>query len=146
MCLRALFVLLVLVWVMPAGAEDVAALVAADEARVAAMKAADPAGLEKVFSDELHYAHSSGVVDTKAAFVEALVSGKSKYVGIDYEDRKFTFPAPGVAMMTGRARVQVVSAKGTMDAVLSYLAVWRKEEGEWKFLAWQSCKMPVEGK
>ncbi len=146
MSLRAFFVVLVLGLVMPAGAEDVAALIAADEVRVAAMKAADKASLEKVFSDELHYAHSSGVVDTKAVFVEALVSGKSKYVGIDYEERKFTFPAPGVALMTGRARVQAVSAKGPMDAVLSYLAVWRKEGGEWKFLAWQSCKMPVEGK
>lgn len=146
MSLRALFVVLVLGLVMPAGAEDVAALIAVDEVRVAAMKAADKASLEKVLSDELHYAHSSGVVDTKAVFVEALVSGKSKYVGIDYEERKFTFPAPGVALMTGRARVQAVSAKGPMDAVLSYLAVWRKEGGEWKFLAWQSCKMPVEGK
>ena len=146
MSLRAFLVVLVLGLVMPAGAEDVAALVAADEVRVAAMKAADQASLEKIFSDELHYAHSSGVVDTKAAFVEALTTGKTKYVGIDYEERKFTFPAPGVALMTGRARVQAVSAKGPMDAVLSYLAVWRKEEGEWKFLAWQSCKLPVEGK
>ena len=146
MSLRALFVVLVLGLVMPAGAEDAAALIAADEVRVAAMKAADKASLEKVFSDELHYAHSSGVVDLKAELVEAVASGRTKYVGIDYEERKFTFPAPGVALMAGRARVQAVSAKGPMDAVLSYLAVWRKEGGEWKFLAWQSCKMPVEGK
>ena len=146
MRLRSFFVVLVLGLVMPAGAEDAAALIAADEVRVAAMKAADKASLEKVFSDELHYAHSSGVVDLKAELVEAVASGRTKYVGIDYEERKFTFPAPGVALMAGRARVQAVSAKGPMDAVLSYLAVWRKEGGEWKFLAWQSCKMPVEGK
>jgi hypothetical protein len=131
-----------LLFCAPALAADEATLRAADDARVAAMKAADGAKLAELLSDELHYAHSSGVVDTKAALTEALTSGRSKYTGIDYEERKFTFPAPGVALMTGRARVQVTSAKGQMDAVLSFLAVWREENGKWRFLAWQSCKVP----
>jgi ketosteroid isomerase-like protein len=133
---------LLLLMCSSARAGDEATLRAADDARVAAMKAADGAKLAELFSDELHYAHSSGAVDTKASFMDALTSGKSKYTGIDYEERKFTFPAPGVALMTGRARVQVTSAKGQMDAVLSFLAVWREENGKWRFLAWQSCKMP----
>lgn len=123
-------------------AEEVAKLIAADDARVVAMKAADQGKLEAVLSDELHYAHSNGLVETKAEFIAAVAGGKLKYEGIDYEERKFTFPTPEVAMMTGRARVQAVSAKGPMDAVLAYLAVWRKEDGQWKFLAWQSCKLP----
>lgn len=126
-------------------AQDVAVLTAADKARVAAMKAADKGRLEALLSEELHYAHSSGVVETKAMFVEAVTSGKLKYEGIDYEERKFTFPAPGVAMMTGRARVRAVSGKGPMDAVLAFLAVWRQEGEEWKFLAWQSCRLPPAG-
>src|SRR6218665_1760791 len=40
-------------------------LVAADDARVAATLAVDKAAMEKIFTDDLHYAHSSGVVDTK---------------------------------------------------------------------------------
>ncbi len=123
-------------------AEEVAKLIAADDARVVAMKAADQGKLEAVLSDELHYAHSNGLVETKAEFIAAVAGGKLKYEGIDYEERKFTFPTPEVAMMAGRARVQAVSAKGPMDAVLAYLAVWRKEDGQWKFLAWQSCKLP----
>lgn len=142
---KALFVVVALVgWLVsvPTQAEEVAVLIALDDARVAAMKAADKGKLESLLSDELHYAHSSGLVETKAEFITAVTSGKLKYNGIDYEERHFTFPAPGVAMMTGRARVQAVSAKGPMDAVLAYLAVWRKEDGQWKFLAWQSCKLP----
>ena len=46
--------------------------------------------------------------------------------------------------MSGRARVRAETAKGQMDAVLSYLAVWRKEGDTWKFLAWQSCRLPPE--
>jgi len=29
-----------------------------------------------------------------------------------------------------------------MTTGISYLAVWRLEKGQWKFLAWQSCKIP----
>jgi ketosteroid isomerase-like protein len=117
---------------------------AADDARIAAMRTPDKAALEAVFSDQLHYAHSNGVVDTKASFVEILTSGKTKYLGYDHLEREFTFPAPGIALISGKARIQVESAKGKMDSVLSYLAVWKEEGGQWKILAWQSCRLPVE--
>ena len=118
------------------------AVSAADDARITAMKAGDAAKLGELLSDELRYAHSNGVIDTKASLIDILGSGRTKYRGIDYEERGFTFPAPGIALMSGRARVQVTSAKGEMDAVMSYLAVWREENGKWRFLAWQSCKIP----
>jgi len=118
-------------------AADDAALVAADKARVAATIAADRAGLEAILSDDLRYAHSSGKVDTKASLIESITSGQTKYTGIDYEERTFTYPAPGIALMTGKANVKV----GTNDLVLSFLAVWREEKGTWRFLAWQSCKL-----
>jgi hypothetical protein len=119
-----------------------AGLVAADEARIAAMRSADRQKLDAILSDELRYAHSNGAVDTKTSMTDTLVSGKTKYLAFDYQERKFSTPAPGIALMTGRVRVQVESAGGKMDAVLSYLAVWRQENGQWRFLAWQSCKIP----
>jgi hypothetical protein len=27
--------------------------------------------------------------------------------------------------------------------IAGYLAVWREEKGHWRFLAWQSCKLPT---
>lgn len=125
-------------------AATAAALIAADDARIAAMRQPDRASLESVFSDDLRYAHSNGVVDTKASFIEILTTGKTKYLGYDHVERQFTFPAPGIALMSGKARIQAESAKGKMDSVLSYLAVWREENGAWRFLAWQSCRLPVE--
>ena len=95
----------------------------------------------KIFSPDLHYAHSTGVVDTKASFMDVLTSGKTKYIDIDYQGREFSFPAPGIALMTGRVRIKVEKADATLDSVLSFLAVWRLEEGRWRFLAWQSCRM-----
>lgn len=124
------------------GDRRLASVTAADDSRIAAMKAGDRDKLSAIFSDELRYAHSSGTVDTKGSFVEILASGKTKYLGIDYVERQFTFPAPGIALMSGRARVQADSANGHMDAILAFLAVWREEQGQWHFLAWQSCKLP----
>ena len=129
----------------PASAEDAraATLAAADTARVAAMKSADREKLAAILSDDLRYAHSSGTVDTKQLFIESLTTGRTKYVGLDYEERSFTFPAPGVALMTGRAHVKVTNATGEVDMVLGFLGVWREENGHWRFLAWQSCKLPA---
>ena len=115
---------------------------AADDERVAATIAGDRARLTAIFSDDLRYAHSNGGVDSKAAYTEVLATGGTKYHLIDSQERNFTFPAPGIALMTGRAHVKATSANGEMDAILGFLAVWREEKGQWRFLAWQSCKLP----
>lgn len=121
-----------------------AALQAADDARLAAMKSGNREALQAIFSDELHYAHSTGDLDTKTSFVDKLSSGKTKYVIMDYEKREFSLAAPGVALMTGRLHIRAVSGENTTDSVLGFLAAWRLEKGEWRFLAWQSCKVPAK--
>lgn len=119
------------------------ALLAADTQRIEAMTHPERSRLGAVFSDELRYAHSNGVVDSKASFTEVLLEGRTKYLSYQPLERNFTFPAPHIALMTGRAQVKVATPSGEMDATLSYLAVWREEAGQWKFLAWQSCKLPA---
>ena len=129
-------------------AEDsvLAALRAADDERVRATLVAERTGLTAIFSDDLRYAHSTGGVDDKASYIDSLVSGRTKYVAIDYQERNFTFPVPGIALMTGRVHIKATSATGASDGVLSLLAVWREEKGRWRFLAWQSCKLPLATK
>jgi hypothetical protein len=137
----------VLALVAPLHAADdatlIAKLIAADDARVAATRAGDQVKLAAIFSDELRYAHSSGKVDTKGSLSEALASGSLKYTEYTYEERTFTFPAPTIALMAGRAHIKAETGTATMDSVLGFLAVWREENGQWRFLAWQSCKLPT---
>ena len=120
-----------------------AALKTADDERVAATISGDRARLNAIFSDELRYAHSTGAVDTKVSYTDAIASGKLKYTNYEYTERGFTFPAPGIALMVGRAHIVANTPNGISDGVLSFLAVWREEKGQWHFLAWQSCKLPV---
>ena len=121
----------------------VSALTAADDARVAAMRMPEIGKLEAIFSDELRYAHSTGTIDTKKTFIEVLTSGKTKYQSMDYVKREFTFPAPGIALMVGQVKAKVKTTETAMENTLSFLAVWRLENGSWRFLAWQSCRLPA---
>ena len=135
LCLAAVFA---------SAADDpkVAALTSADDARVAAMLKPSAASLDTVLSNDLRYAHSNGKVDTKASLTASLLGGEAKYVSYKYSERTFKFPAPDVALMAGRLEVQAVVDGVSMTTGISYLAVWRLEQGHWKFLAWQSCKLP----
>lgn len=126
---------------LPAATDPAAAWRAADDARVAAMIAADPAKLAAAFSDELLYVHSNGKPDTKASFSEALTSGKSKYNSVTYEQRDFREVAPGLVLMNGRCRVLLGRAAPFTELNLSFLAAYRFEKGAWRFLAWQSAKL-----
>lgn len=119
------------------------AVTAADNARVNAMLHPEAAALGAALSDELRYAHSNGIVDTKASLIDTLLQGRTKYLSYDYEERQFSFPAPEIALMSGRAHIKAATAAGEMDSVLSYLSVWRLEKGQWRFLAWQSCRLPA---
>jgi len=119
-----------------------AAVRAADDQRVAATTGSDAAKLGAIFSDNLRYAHSTGGVDTKTSYIDALTSGRLKYISYEYEQRNFTMPSPGIALMTGRVHVKTKNATGESESVLGFLAVWHEEKGQWRFLAWQSCKLP----
>jgi uncharacterized protein (TIGR02246 family) len=126
-------------------ADATAALTAADDERLAAMTTDDPARLAAIFSDDLRYAHSNGHVDSKASLTETLTSHKSVYLKVDYSTRDFKLAGPGVALMTGRG-IFHLGGPTPRDLDLGFLAVWRQENGRWRFLAWQSCRMPEPAK
>jgi hypothetical protein len=143
--MKHLTLLLALLAVATCSAADnpeLARIIAADDARVTAMKARDGSKLSAFLSDDLHYAHSNALVDTKASFLDLIISGKAKYLRLDYVKREFTFPAPGMATMTGFFDVKAIINEATTEAQICFLGVWRLEKSEWKLLAWQTCKVP----
>ena len=138
--LLALLALLALVPLRAADDKVIAALRAADDERVAATKSGVRARLDAIFSDGLHYGHSSAKNDTKASYIESLVSRNTVYDSYEYVTRDFRVVAPGLALMIGRAKIQSHSPTAKSENDLNFLAVWREENGKWRFLAWQSVK------
>jgi Domain of unknown function (DUF4440) len=141
--LRFLLLGFVLVPLARAGDDAaIAAVRAADDERVAAMLAANVNRLASVLSDQLHYAHSSGAVDTKASYLQSIADHRSVYVSVEYVQRDFVPVAPGVVLMEGRARINTGNSTQQNLLDLNFLGVWRDEGGKWRFVAWQSCKNP----
>jgi hypothetical protein len=140
--LRLTLLTLALLHLSVLAASDPAVWRAADDARVQAMISGDAGKLAATFSDDLLYVHSSGKSDTKASFTDALTSGRSKYNSITYEQRDFREVAPGLVLMNGRCRALLGKAAPFTELHLSFLAAYRLEKGTWRFLAWQSCKLP----
>lgn len=120
----------------------IAAVRAADDERTAATQAGDPKRLDAIYSDALHYAHSNGKIDNKASYLKALVSRSAIYESFDYKERTFIPAAPGIVLMKGRVILNIASNGQKIVNDLNFLAVWRKEGGKWRFMAWQSCKNP----
>lgn len=118
----------------------------ADEARIAATIAADKAALEAVISPDLSYAHSSGKHDTRDSYISSITGGHTKYFSIAYESRDFSEAADGIVLMTGRCHIKSANDGKNVDNYLSFLAVWRREAGAWRFLAWQSNHLPPPAK
>ncbi len=145
-CLALACLFLALIVPTARAAEDAltTALRAADDERIAATIAADRTRLAAIYSDALHYAHSNGKVDTKASQIEGLATGPNRFESFTYSERTFTAAGPGVALMKGRVSAGLRNrASGQPSRMeLSYLAVWRQEGGQWRFLAWQSCRLP----
>jgi len=123
-------------------ADLVAAVRAADDERVAAILAADPKRLDAIFSNDLHYAHSNGKIDTKKSYLESLVSKSTVYSSYEYVQRDFFVASPDVVLMTAHILLKAGAPDKQTPNDLNVLAVFRNEGGHWRFLAWQSCKNP----
>lgn len=144
-----LFVLLLLVAAVspviaqsPAGApgKDEPALTAVVESFRKALIDPDKATLDKLTLDQLTYGHSSGLIQDKAAFEQALLSGSSDFVSIDLSDQT-------ISVVGNTAWVRHILSAVTNDGGkpgtthLSVLTVWMKQKGQWRLLARQAVKV-----
>lgn len=119
-----------------------AEILALEDKRYAAMTSNDLATLEALFHDEMIYTHSSAVVDTKASYLEALRSGKTRYKSAKRFEEKVRF-AGDAALVTGRAEFEVELNGAPKTLRLRFLNAWTKTSAGWKFIAWQSCALPA---
>jgi hypothetical protein len=96
-----------------------------------------------LLSADLRYSHSSGAVDTKDSLLELIGGKATRYVAYRPVARGVRFASPEIALEHGRAEV-VLEKDGTRtEATLLFLAVWRLEDGSWRFLEWQSARPPA---
>lgn len=96
--------------------------------------------LDKLTMNELTYGHSSGMIQDKAAFEQALLSGASDFVSIDLSQQ--TMHVVGNTAWVRHLFSAVTNDGGKPgETHLSVLMVWMKQKGQWRLLARQAVKV-----
>lgn len=113
----------------------------ADLRWAAAVKNRDTAGLEKIYTPGLIYAHATGAVEDKAKYIERLKSGKQRYDSVQIESTKIV-PYGDSAVSHSIVRTIGVNDKGPFNDHVMMMHVWVKQRGEWKLAAHQTTKIP----
>ena len=121
---------------------DAAEVLAAEDARFAAMVAADVAGMRRWLAEDLRYVHSTGKVENRDALIAGIAAGKLRYLALTPAERQVRFLGPAAAIVEGSARIQAVAGAATADFQSRYVAVYELDAGRWRLRAWQSLRMP----
>jgi ketosteroid isomerase-like protein len=123
---------------------------AGDEAAVAdrveslrkALFEASKQTLEQVTAEQLSYGHSDGRVETKAEFINAVMTRKQVV-------KSLAFPELKVAVVGNAAIARhIYLAESERDGKatttrIGALQVWQKQDGAWKLLARQGFRLPT---
>ena len=110
------------------------------EALRKALLTADKGQLEKLTAEQVSYGHSGGRVQTKAQFIDGVMTRKATVKSI-------TFPELTIAVVgdTAIARhlyeFESETDGKTNDVKIGALQVWQKQDGNWRLLARQGFKL-----
>ena len=122
-----------------AGPED--EIVSAEKGWAAAVVKRDAAALAKIYHDQLIYAHSTGVIETKGDYLGKLRKGTQRYDAIEHQ--KITVRVHGSAAVA-HLMVHMKGQSGTrpFDDKLMAMHLWIKQDGRWQLAAHQTTKLP----
>jgi ketosteroid isomerase-like protein len=138
--LAALIVCLTLPGMLAAGPTE-QALQEVERNWAKAVLAGDLTTLDKILAEDLIYAHSTGMVDSKSDYLAKLREGQAKYEAIDHE--AMTVKVYGEsAVVHSRVRMRGTSATGGFNNYMMMLHVWVNQGGNWKLAAHQTTRLP----
>ncbi len=101
----------------------------------------DEESLSVLVSDSLSYGHSSGVVENKARFIEALLQGTSNFKSIDITDQRISV-VENVAVVRHILSAHIHDKdKPESHIRLHILMVWVKHKGDWVLIARQAVRL-----
>jgi Domain of unknown function (DUF4440) len=121
---------------MPSDNKTIDEIKALEDRRYRAMLAGDTAALDELCSADLIYTHSKADYDDKPSYLHKVGTRYFAYLEITHRADRILV-VDGAALVTGRMTANV-SVEGTIVHVNNrYLAVWVREQGAWKFVAYQ---------
>jgi len=113
----------------------------AEDARYAAQTGGDFAAMERMFGDDLVYAHSSGELDDKTGFIELQRSRTVIYRTMQRSEAKVRVYGP-VAIITGKGKFDVTVKGEQSTANILFHSIWVKRGGAAQFISWHAAAAP----
>jgi hypothetical protein len=114
-------------------------LIKTDQQRHAALLASDTDTLDELFTDDVIYLHSTGVIDTKQAYLDGLKNGVTRYVQIDYQPAQYRM-GNGFALIQGKVVMQLLINGEPKEVRGTIISTWRFEKQRWRMMSWQATK------
>ena len=97
-------------------------------------------GLEQLAADQLSYGHSDGRVQTKAEFVDGVITSKSVIKSLNFPELRIAV-AGDAAIVHHLFEAESETDGKTNSVKIGTLQVWQKQDGNWKQLARQGYKL-----
>jgi hypothetical protein len=105
-----------------------------------AMIDADGAKLKSLTSQKLNYVHSNGNFQNQAEFIDGIVSGKSDFVTIEFQDQTITIQ-DDVAIVRHVLVAHTIDGGIDKDIKIGIMLVWQKQKNNWVLIARQAYKL-----
>lgn len=113
----------------------------AEKEWAAAVTAKDFAKVDRILADGLIYAHSTGIVETKAEYLAKVRGGTQNYDAIEHSKTQIKVYG-NTAVAHSHVRMAGTNAAGPFDNKLMMMHFWVKEGGAWKLAAHQTTQLP----
>jgi hypothetical protein len=105
-----------------------------------AMIDADGSKLKMLTSEKLSYVHSNGNFQNQAEFIDGIVSGKSDFVTIEFQDQTITIQSD-VAIVRHVLAAHTKDGGVDKDIKIGIMLVWQKQKNNWILIARQAYKL-----
>ncbi|WP_336517857.1 nuclear transport factor 2 family protein [Pollutibacter soli] len=119
---------------------DLAAVNAATESLRKGLMEKNKTLLDHITHPSLSYGHSSGLIEDKATFINALITGPVSFAAIDISGQTVKIEGD-VAIVRHLWTAKLMDNGNPRDLKLSVILVWKKDKKDWKLLARQAVKM-----
>jgi hypothetical protein len=119
-------------------------LKAVELSRYGAMTSNNLDALSTLLGDDLKYAHSTGVVQSKTEFLSDLREGKLRYRNISAQTQSVRMYGE-IAIINGVGKFDLTAAGRDLSTMLVYTAVYfQRGEGlkRWELISWHSSPAP----
>jgi len=129
----------------PSGAGDLSEAEALNTANLWAslVSKADIAGLEGLLNDKYIHIHATGLVESKAQFIEALKTGARKYDPIRIEEAGSRLFG-NCAVVTGKFKLKAFTRRRTIEGMNRFSLVVIKTPAGFQVVSFQATGIPQQ--